>query len=194
MTIMADHKPRMTVDEFEELAAAEPETVRLELIGGRIGQRKMADGDHGAIIMWLLRQCIQARPDLDLDTMQGLKIERYRTGRARPDGSLAPVAHFAGQGEWADPDGVLMTVEVTSYDADTGPRDRVEKPAAYAEAGIPVYLLIDRDSRMTTVHSVPDTVKGVYRHRDVTPFGDPVALPDPVGIAIDTEIFKNYVR
>ncbi|MGQ4514698.1 Uma2 family endonuclease [Streptomyces sp. DW26H14] len=194
MTVMADRKPRMTVDEFEELAAAAPETVRLELVGGRIGQRKTADGDHGAIIMWLVRQCMAHRPDLDLDTMQGLRIERYRTGRARPDGSLAPVAHFAGQGEWAEPDGVLMTVEVTSYDADTGPRDRVEKPAAYAEAGIPVYLLIDRDSRLTTVHSAPDVLKGVYRHRDVTPFGDRVTLPDPVGFAFETEIFKEYVR
>ncbi|MCF3962194.1 Uma2 family endonuclease [Streptomyces fuscigenes] len=194
MTAMADHKPRMTVDEFEELAAAQPETVGLELIGGRIGQTKMADGDHGAIVMWLLRQCMRARPDLDLDTMQGLKIEKYRTGRARPDGSLAPVAHFAGQGEWAEPEGVLMTLEVTSYDADTGARDRVEKPSAYAEAGIPVYLLIDRDARMTTVHSVPDPVKGVYRHRDVVPFGDRVVLPEPVGFSFATDIFKDYVR
>ncbi|SER50058.1 Putative restriction endonuclease [Streptomyces qinglanensis] len=49
------------------------------------------------------------------------------------------------QGEWADPAGVLMTVEVTSYDSDTDRRDRQEKPAAYAAAGIPVCLLVDRD-------------------------------------------------
>lgn len=31
----------------------------------------------------------------------------------------------------------IMVVEVTSYDADTGLRDRVEKPRAYAETGTP---------------------------------------------------------
>ncbi len=36
---------------------------------------------------------------------------------------IAPEAHFAGHGEWADPAGVLMLVEVTSYDSDTDRRD-----------------------------------------------------------------------
>ena len=31
-----------------------------------------------------------------------------------------------------------MAVEITSYDSDTHKRDRIEKPRAYAEAGIPV--------------------------------------------------------
>ncbi|MCL7381212.1 Uma2 family endonuclease [Streptomyces sp. 35G-GA-8] len=194
MTTMDERASQMTVEEFERFAAVESETVRLEFIGGRIGVKKVADGDHGAIIMWLLRQCMQSRPDLDLDTMQGLAVEKYRAGRARPDGSLAPVAHFAGQGEWASPAGVLMTVEVTSYDSDTGPRDRVEKPAAYAAAGIPVFLLIDRDFCTVTVHSTPDPVAGDYRHRDMFPFGERVSIPDPVGIEFDTEILKHYVR
>ncbi|MFE0509953.1 hypothetical protein [Streptomyces sp. NPDC058964] len=40
------------------------------------------------------------------------------------------VAHFAGHGEWADPKGVLLVVEVTSHDSDTDRRDRQEKPVA----------------------------------------------------------------
>ncbi|KIF69131.1 hypothetical protein HY68_11895 [Streptomyces sp. AcH 505] len=191
---MAERSTQMTVTEFEKFAAAESETVRLEFIGGRIGVKKVADGDHGAIIMWLLRQCMQARPDLDLDTMQGLRVEEYREGRARPGASLAPVAHFAGQGEWADPDGVLMTLEVTSYDSDTGRRDREEKPAAYAAAGIPVYLLIDRDTCVITVHSNPDQATGDYRDTRKTPFGERLVLPDPVGFELDTETLKNFVR
>ncbi|MFD5116529.1 Uma2 family endonuclease [Streptomyces sp. NPDC058391] len=194
MTAMDERTAQMTAEEFERYAAVESETVRLEFIGGRIGVKKVADGDHGAITMWLLRQCMQARPDLDLDPVQGLKIEKYRQGRARPDGTLAPVAHFAGQGEWADTAGVLMTVEITSYDSDTDKRDREEKPSAYADAGIPVYLLIDRDSCTITVHSIPDPVAGDYRDRHKVPFGEPISLPDPVGIELDTEILKSYVR
>lgn len=47
-----------------------------------------------------------------------------------------------------------MVVEVTSYDTDE--RDREEKPSAYAQTGIPVYLLIDRDSCEALVYSEPD--------------------------------------
>ncbi|MFE1769600.1 Uma2 family endonuclease [Streptomyces sp. NPDC059008] len=194
MTVMAEHTSHMAVEDFEELASAAPETVTLEFINGRIEEKRVPDGDHGAIIMWLIRKCMQARPELDLDPTQGLRVGEYRKGRVRPDGSLAPVAHFAGQGEWADPDGVLMTVEITSYDGDTERRDRQEKPTAYAAAGIPVYLLIDRDSCLVVVHSNPDPKGGRYCDTHIAPFGTAVTLPAPVAITLDTEILKNYVR
>jgi Uma2 family endonuclease len=181
----------MSGAEFEELAAHAPETVTLEFIHGKVGVKAVPDGDHGAIVMWLLRRCMQSRPELDLHIEQGLRVESYRSGHARPDGVLAPIAHFAGQGEWADPDGVLMTVEITSYDPDTDRRDRVEKPAAYAAAGVPVYLLIDRDSCETVVHSEPEG--GKYRSTRSYDFGAELVIPG-LGIALETEILKSYVR
>ncbi len=87
-----------------------------------------------------------------------------------------------------------MVVEVTSYDSDTDRRDRHERPAAYGQAGIPLYLLIDRDSGTVTVHSSPDRRVGGYRNARVTKFGETVVLPDPVGIELDTEILNSYVR
>ncbi|WP_035850256.1 Uma2 family endonuclease [Kitasatospora azatica] len=191
MSISADHRPQMSAEEFEELAAHAPETVTLEFIDGKIGVKAVPDGDHGAIIMWLLRRCMQSRPELDLHIEQGLLVEAYRSGHARPDGVLAPIAHFAGQGEWADPDGVLMTVEITSYDPDTDRRDRVEKPAAYAAAGIPVYLLIDRDSCDTVIHSEPEG--GKYRSIRSYDFGVEFVIPE-LGIPLETEILKSFVR
>jgi Uma2 family endonuclease len=196
MTVMAERtSSQMPVAEFEriaEFAARESEAVRFEFIGGRIGVKKVTNGNHGAIIMWLIRQCMQARPDLDLNPTQGLKVEAYRKGRARPDGVLAPVAHFAGQGDWAETDGVLMAVEVTSYDSDTHNRDRVEKPRAYAGARIPVYLLIDRDKLSILVHSDPDPEDG-YRDIHTVRLGGKISLPDPVGIELDTDELKQYV-
>ncbi|QKZ19839.1 Uma2 family endonuclease [Streptomyces chartreusis] len=195
MAVMAERaSSQLSVDMFEritEFAEREDETVRFEFIDGRIGLKKVTNGNHGAITMWLIRQCMRARPELDLNPLQGLKVEAYRQGRARPDGVLAPVDHFVGQGDWADPHGVLMAVEITSYDSDTHNRDRVEKPRAYAEAGIPVYLLIDRDSLSVLVHSDPDLEDG-YRDIHVVRLGGKVALPDPVGIELDTEELKLY--
>lgn len=199
MTAMAERtSQQMTVDEFERIAkfaAAESDAVRFEFIGGRIGDKGMPDGDHSEILRWLQQRCMQVRADLWLyGSDQGLQVEEYRKGRARPDGSMAPNGYFAGRGEWADPAGVLMTVEITSFDADTDRRDRQEKPRAYAGAGIPLFLLIDRDACVVTVHSAPDPEGGGYRDTHSVKFGEKLSLPDPVGIELDTEILKDYVR
>jgi Uma2 family endonuclease len=195
MTVMAERTSHMSVEDFEQIASAAPETVTLEFIDGRIEEKCVPDGDHEEIIRWLQKRCMQHRPDLWLYVSgRGLKVEAYRKGRARPDGVLAPEGRFAGHGEWSDPDGVLMAVEVTSYDGDTDRRDRQEKPTAYAAAGIPVYLLVDRDSCDVVVHTNPAPQRGCYLDIHKAPFGEQVALPDPVGITLDTEILKNYVR
>ena len=84
-----------------------------------------------------------------------------------------------------------MAVEVTSYDPDTDRHDRVEKPAAYAESGIPVYLLIDRDTCETVVHTEPEG--GKYRSIRPHAFGANVVIPG-LGITLETEILKQFVR
>ncbi|MEZ0094789.1 Uma2 family endonuclease [Streptacidiphilus sp. EB129] len=193
MTAISD-RPQMLPQEFEEfarLAARSAEGVRLEFINGKLGVKSVPDGDHGRIIQWLTRICIQTRPDLWLHD-QGLLVQTYRSGHARPDGVLAPSEAFVGQGDWAGTDEVLMVVEVTSYDSDTDQRDRVEKPRAYAETGIPVYLLIDRDSGVVTVHGEPDGIR--YETTQTVPFGKAVVLPAPIGITLDTEPLKDWTR
>lgn len=64
---------------------------------------------HNTIVTWLAPRCMQSRPDLDLYQGQGLRVEAYRGGRAKPDAEIAPEARFAGHGEWADPDGALTS-------------------------------------------------------------------------------------
>ncbi|MDT0549890.1 Uma2 family endonuclease [Streptomyces lonegramiae] len=195
MTVMTERTSHMLVEEFEEIASAAPETVLLEFINGRIEEKYVPDGDHREIVKWLQKRCMQNRPDLWLYANDcGLKVEAYRKGRARPDGVLAPDGRFAGDGEWSDTDGVLMTVEVTSHDRDTNRRDRIEKPAAYATAGIPVYLLVDRDACALIVQTNPDPKSGRYRDTHEAPFGEQVVLPEPVGITLDTDVLKSYVR
>ncbi|MCQ8773281.1 Uma2 family endonuclease [Streptomyces telluris] len=177
-------------DDFEQLAHHAPEGVKLELIKGKLEVKPVPDGAHGAIIMWMLRQCMQQRPELDLIPEQQLKAESYRKGRAITDATLAPIDHFAASGEWADPAGALMVVEVTSHDSDTDRRDRNEKRDGYAEADIPVYLLVDRQAHTVVVHSEPKD--GTYQVCTPYPYGDTVKLPAPVGITLETEKLKDY--
>lgn len=182
---------RITVEDFEELARKAPEAVKLELIDGKLEVKPLPDQRHRGIVMWLLRLFLQLRPELALYPEQGLKIDAYRKGHACADGALAPLDHFIAQeGDWADPDGVLMVVEVTSHDRDTDRRDRVDKVRGYAEAGIPVYLLIDRDNDTLVVHSDPR--HGTYQRNPSYPYGSLVDLPAPVNITLDTEKLKDY--
>ncbi|GAA1460123.1 Uma2 family endonuclease [Nocardiopsis exhalans] len=111
-------------------------------------------------------------------------------GVAQPDGILAPVDHFAGQGEWADPAGVLVVVEVTSWDSDTSARDRGEKAHAYAACDIGVYLLVDRDDSVT-VHSEPRG--GRCRNIAELGYGHAVEIPG-VGVTLSTDGLKRYGR
>ncbi|MFF4700884.1 Uma2 family endonuclease [Streptomyces chattanoogensis] len=192
MAALADRPHIMETEHFEEAArilSRLEKGARLEFIDGKVRSKPMPDGDHGLIIEWLTRICIQSRPELWLYD-QGLKVDAYRKGRARPDGSLAPTGCFAGQGEWADADPVLMAVEVTSHDSDTHQRDRVEKPRAYAETRIPLYLLIDRQACEVSVYSEPDGDR--YENVHTVPYGKPVHLPDPVNITLETEALKDW--
>lgn len=179
-------------DELYRILSRTAERARMELIDGKVRSKPGPDGSHGRFMQWLMRCCVRSRPELWLYPVQGLKVQAHRAGRARPDGSLAPSGAFAGQGEWADPDPVLMAVQVTLYDSETDARDRTEKPRAYAETDIPVYLLIDRDSCEVTVFSEPDGVR--YESARTVPFGKTVDLPDPVGITLETEQLKDWVR
>jgi Uma2 family endonuclease len=182
----------MPVEDFEELASRAPETVRLEFIGGRLEVKRVPDGNHSTIIAWLARRCMQARPELDLYWGRGLRAEEHLKGRALPDAVLVPTEHFVGAGEWADPAGVLMAVEISFHDDDPDRCCRCEKAARYASAEIPAYLLIDRDTSTITVHSGPE--HGRYRDTHTVPFGESISLPEPVDITLETEILKRFVR
>lgn len=183
------HGP-LDVDEFEELAALAPETVRLEYINGKVVVKAMPDGNHREIFVWLQEQCIQHRPDLRVYGESGVKTEAYRKGRARTDGAVARKGHFKGHGEWSASNGILMVVEITSHDRDTNQRDRIDKPIGYAAVGIPLYLLIDRDNETLVVYSEPKDSR--YQQTLSHPWGTPVELPDPVGFTLDTEELKDY--
>ncbi|MFF3765681.1 Uma2 family endonuclease [Streptomyces sp. NPDC001922] len=186
------HRAQLSVEDFEQLTRSAPEPTALEFLGGRPVTKPGRDGTHGCILMWLLKQCLQQRPDLALYPEQGLKTEQHRKGRARPAGSLAPEGYFAGQREWSEPKGVLMAVDVTPHAPETDPRYRTEKRDGYAAADISVHLLIDRSACTVAVYSEPEG--GKYRGRMPYPYGATVEIPAPVGITLATEKLKDYTH
>ncbi|MGW2701486.1 Uma2 family endonuclease [Streptomyces sp. NPDC001340] len=111
--------------------------------------------------------------------------EAFGTGRVIPDLAVARKGTFAGKEVWHDPSAVLLVAEVTSHS--TADRDRDKKIHGYARAGIPVYLLIDREAGEVTVHSKPSGAD--YAKAPKYKLGQTVPLPAPLGFDLDTSEF-----
>ncbi|MGW7248168.1 Uma2 family endonuclease [Streptomyces decoyicus] len=75
---------------------------------------------------------------------------------------------------------VALVAEVVSPGHDCKKRDRVRKRRAYAEAGIPVYVILDDyDGQGTvTVLASPLPDKAVYAESHRVPYGTEVIIPD----------------
>ncbi|SNS14743.1 Uma2 family endonuclease [Actinacidiphila glaucinigra] len=159
-----------------------PEGYRAELIEGEIVVTPPPDGDHEDAVGELLWQIARksAAELYGVGTM-GLITP---LGRFVPDASVAPRGFFRGLDSWADADGVVMTVEVTSSGPD---KDRGPKRGGYAAAGIPFHLLVDRTEGTVTLYSEPDAED--YRQDVRVLFGKELDLPEPFAFALDTSLF-----
>ena len=84
---------------------------------------------------------------------------------------------------WLNPKGVALVAEVTSSNPDKDKdRDRDDKRRGYAEAKIPLYLLIDRKAKETVLFSKPET--GDYAVADRRPIDKEVPLPQPFSFTL----------
>ncbi|WP_228791453.1 Uma2 family endonuclease [Nocardia puris] len=176
----------VSLAEFEVLERASTEEVSLELINGRIYVVPVPDGEHDEFAATIRNQVLSGS-EAEFFHGRGLRIPAYREGRSRVDGAVARRGYFRGEPSWADPSGVQMIVEITSGRDRDAEVDRVEKRDAYAQAAIPVYLLVDRHRGEVTVFWEPSN--GAYAQLATAKFGARLALPDPFGFELDTAEF-----
>ncbi|MFJ9695696.1 Uma2 family endonuclease [Kitasatospora sp. NPDC101183] len=99
------------------------------------------------------------------------------------------------------PHDVELVVEVTSSSNAHHDRrpifGRQVKPtkwSGYARAGVPYYLLVDRDPRRSgvTLFGGPNRGEATYEVLGEWKFGDPVRLPEPFDVEISTEAWKAW--
>jgi Uma2 family endonuclease len=181
-----DDEPTL-LEAAEELSGKLP-GYRVEIIGGEITVTPPADGHHAVSLTDIMLPFLAA----------GLHGGETRVAQAMgvwlPDGpydyavpDLAVVdADFAEhliEHNCYDPAVFRMVLEVTSSNYGN---ELKKKVAAYAIAGIPVYVIADRRNRRVRVLTEPE--HGEYRVHAVHPPGESFDLPDSLGAPVTLEV------
>ncbi|WP_435849011.1 Uma2 family endonuclease [Streptomyces lavendulocolor] len=187
--LLKDQVPGLSVEEaFDMFSAVAPKGWRVELIEGEIHVTPPANGEHEEIVSEVTDQVVQRRKEQRIRSYTGIGLflpGASVSGKVEPDIVLAPKGSFDDQAEYHDPSAVLLVAEVTSRS--TAGNDRVKKIRGYARAGIPVYLLIDRESEQAVVCTEPSGED--YGAKAAYKLGEVVPLPDPLGFDLDTGRF-----
>ena len=149
-----------------------PEGYRVEIVEGEIVVSPSPFGKHALIIADIKRAASSSLPP-SLELVERITLEEPELSRYEPDLGLWPRELLDTESAWVFPgNACAFVVEVTSPNQEH--RDYA-KAHGYARSGIPVYLLVDRASRVCVVFTEPEGDR--YRNRHETPFGKPVTLP-----------------
>ncbi|MFF4402358.1 Uma2 family endonuclease [Streptomyces sp. NPDC001480] len=165
-----------------------PEGSKVEIIEGIITVSPAPAFRHNVIAARIQRRLYSVIPE-DWEVFQTLAISvPSRLGMLIPDLLVNPVQEHPESDSHIPAALAELVVEVTSKS--NARQDRVSKPAAYATAGIPLYLLVDRwapDGPTATLYGEP---KGdVYRPLSTAKFGEALKIPAPFDLVIDTSEF-----
>ncbi|MFC8565720.1 Uma2 family endonuclease [Streptomyces sp. NPDC057245] len=168
-----------------------PEGSKVEIIEGIITVSPTPAYRHNVIADRIQRRLYSAIPE-DWAIFQTLSIAvPSRLGMFVPDLLVTPVDEERGE-ETSHVSAALaeLVVEITSRS--NARHDRITKPAACATAGIPLYLLVDRWAPGGPTATLYGEPKGdVYRLLSAAKFGDPLKVPAPFDLVIDTGEFPE---
>ncbi|MFI9204677.1 Uma2 family endonuclease [Streptomyces sp. NPDC053048] len=170
-----------------------PEGWKAEIIEGLITLSPAPANKHNVIAGKLQRSLYTVIPE-DWGIYQTLAVSvPSRSGLFIPDLVVAPEASLIelSESEHFIPAGSCPFIaEITSKSSLR--HDRVSKPAAFAHAGVPLYLLVDRWAQGgPTITLYGEPKDDVYRVLQAGKFGDAIHLPAPFDIAIDTGVFPG---
>ncbi|MGA5411420.1 Uma2 family endonuclease [Streptomyces lavendulocolor] len=167
-----------------------PEGSRVEIIDGIIVVTPPPAAPHNRIAEKVHRRLYTVVPD-DWGVYQTLGVAHPSRGRLYvPDLVViaeSAVAELEGS-ESAPLMAAELIVEITSLS--NASHDRLNKAAAYAEAKVPLYLLIDRFAPAGPTITLYGEPEGdVYRVLGSVKFGEDIHLPAPFDLTLETSAF-----
>lgn len=166
-----------------------PEGCKVEIIEGIVTVAPPPSHAHNDIADLVQRRLYEVIPN-DWGVYQSLGVALpARDGLYIPDLAVAPKqALRATEGHCVPADAVELVVEITSRS--NASNDRIKKAAGYAQAGVPLALLIDSwapGGPTITLYGEPQG--GVHRVLRAGKFGDTLTLPKPFHLDLDTGDF-----
>ncbi|MFI6155292.1 Uma2 family endonuclease [Kitasatospora sp. NPDC051170] len=163
---------------------------RVEVLGGEVSVEPLPDGRHARILTDVMRACWKAGLDdegVEVFRQIGIWLPTGPADFAMPDVSIVDAAsddHMVTYNCY-DPKIFRLVLEVTTAALSS---DLTRKPAAYASAGVPAYVVVDREERRVVVMTRPEG--GMYRERVVRRPGQAVALPGTGVVLSVEELFR----
>ncbi|MFC4588349.1 Uma2 family endonuclease [Sphaerisporangium corydalis] len=168
---------------YRDLAGSLDGRRKVELVDGRVVVREMPTIEHARIVYRLLLQLIplvtergwEILPDIAI--FLGPQMDRYR-----PDATVVPAHPPMWQPDEVYGHATHLVAEVVSKSS--AHDDHVVKPGACAVAGVPLYLVVDAFEDTARLFSHPR--EGEYSQKVTVALGEPLKLPEPWGLSIDT--------
>ncbi|MDQ0750828.1 Uma2 family endonuclease [Streptomyces africanus] len=162
--------------------------VRFEIIDGLLLVTPLPDGPHAEVLTDVMLACLNAGLDDDAGTVLQKVALWLPTGPedyAIPDLCVVDTgidAHMV-ENNCYDPSCFRMVLEVTAENPNL---DLGVKVPAYAAAGIPTYVIVDRTHQR--LHVFTDPARDGYRAHHVHAPGEIVALPDSIGAKVTLDV------
>ncbi|MDT0466792.1 Uma2 family endonuclease [Streptomyces gibsoniae] len=161
---------------------------RVEIIGDQIIVSRPPDGAHANALTDVMLPFVAAGlhgPESRVVQAVGLWLGDGGEDYAIPDLSIvdADFEEHLVQKNCYDPVAFRLVLEVTSANWKTDLRTKV---SAYADAHVPVYVIVDRKHRR--IHVLTDPQDGGYATHRVHAPGELVTLPDSLGAKVTLDV------
>lgn len=167
-----------------------PRGWRAEILEGRVVVTPPPANIHNSVAALLHEQLVLAKPaGCAVHQIQAMELAPDRDVYV-PDLLVYPHEKTSAGGNTVAAEHALLVVEITSRP--TAEHDRELKMSGYANAAVPLYLLIDPldpHGPHVTLYSKPEN--GVYQSMVWAAYGEVITLPEPFELKIDTGQFPR---
>ncbi|MFI6084133.1 Uma2 family endonuclease [Streptomyces sp. NPDC051217] len=182
-----DGPPESLLETADSLTEQHP-GYRVEIIGGVITVAPPPDGDHASILTDLVIPFALAGlhgPESKVLQNIGLWLPTGPDDFVIPDLAVvdADYKDHVTKYKCYDPVIFRLVLEVTSSNYQQDLRNKV---AAYADAQIPVYVIVDRKHKR--LHVLTDPSSGDYQNHRIHAPGERVVLPDSIGAEVKLDV------
>lgn len=184
----ADEERSLTLLEEADRLMEQNPGYRVEIIGGILTVTPPPDAPHSLVLTELMLPFLSAGlhgPDCKVAQGIGLWLAGGPEDYAIPDLAVVDgdIKDHLLEHNCYDPVAFRLVLEVTSSNYNN---DLRAKTVAYAQAQVPIYVIVNR--KHERVHVLTDPVEGEYKSHRIHAAGELATLPDTLGAKVTLDV------